>query len=57
MNKVSTIHHIKALTVASHIVKSKLEKLDKELTVKELIEVKVAIQMVIDDLTRDAVVD
>ncbi len=55
MNKVKTIHHAKALSVALHIIKTKRHTSTKELTPLELIEIEVALKMVIDDLTTDAV--
>jgi hypothetical protein len=53
MENTKTIHHIKALAVAHHLVKAARIHRSRELTIVELIEIEVAIKMALDDLARD----
>jgi hypothetical protein len=55
MDNVRIIHHIKALAIAHDLVKKSRIHDKRELSIVELIEIEVAIKMVLDDLTRDAV--
>lgn len=55
MDNVRIIHHIKALAIAHDLVKKSRIHDKRELSFVELVEIEVAIKMVLDDLTRDAV--
>jgi hypothetical protein len=55
MDNVKTIHHIKALAIAHHLVRRARIHDKRDLSMMELIEIEVAIKMALDDLTSDAV--
>jgi len=51
MENVRTIHHIKALAIAHHVVQKARKSESREISFAELVEIEVAIKMAVDHLT------
>jgi hypothetical protein len=54
MTNVDLIHHIKKLAIAKNLLEKTLNKYPVEITASQLVDLKVTVEMLLEDLTKEA---